>query len=119
MRHDVSVTRAMISTSSHLRRFASRRAVVTCALGAVLAAGCNSSAPPQNAAPAAAPPAAAPASAKPSGPRIYVSDEQGRDVVVIDVAAGEVVGRIEVGKRPRGLRLTRDGKQLMIALSGS
>ena len=48
-----------------------------------------------------------------------MSDETGRDVVVVDPVAGEVVGRIEVGKRPRGLRLTKDGKQLMIALSGS
>ena len=36
----------------------------------------------------------------------------GRDVVVIDPSSGAVVGRIEVGKRPRGLKLTRDGKQL-------
>ena len=50
---------------------------------------------------------------------MYVSDETGRDVVVIDPESGTVVGRIEVGKRPRGVRLTHDGKQLLIALSGS
>src|SRR5215217_3586691 len=99
MRHDVSVTRPMISTSSRARRLASTRVVVMYALAAAMAAGCNSSAPPQNAAPAATPSTAAPPpAAKPSGPRIYVSDETGRDVVVIDAVAGEVVGRIEVGK---------------------
>src|SRR5881394_1675492 len=31
----------------------------------------------------------------------------------------EVVARIPVGKRPRGLKLARDGKTLYVALSGS
>jgi len=48
-----------------------------------------------------------------------VSDETGGKVVVINVESGEVVGRYEVGKRPRALRLSRDGAQLFIALSGS
>ncbi len=93
-------------------------AVMSCA--AFLSSACKGSpTPSQTAAPA---PAAAPQPAppvNPNGPRIYVSDETGRDVVVIDPDAGLVVGRIEVGKRPRGLRLSKDGKQLFIALSGS
>jgi DNA-binding beta-propeller fold protein YncE len=48
-----------------------------------------------------------------------VSDETGGAVVVIDPAAGTVVGRIAVGKRPRGIRLSPDGTQLFVALSGS
>jgi YVTN family beta-propeller protein len=96
-------------------------AFVFVALGCVVAvvSGCKgTSTPPQNATPA--PQAAAPAPAvNPNGPRIYVSDETGRDVVVIDPDAGQVVARIEVGKRPRGVRLSKDGKQLFIALSGS
>ena len=36
-----------------------------------------------------------------------------------DPEAGTVVERIAVGKRPRGIRLSRDGKQLLVALSGS
>jgi YVTN family beta-propeller protein len=84
---------------------------------ALLSTGCKGSSP-QSAAPAPVPAPQAPL-VNPAGPRIYVSDETGRDVVVIDPEAGQVVGRIEVGKRPRGVRLTRDGKQLLIALSGS
>jgi len=39
--------------------------------------------------------------------------------VVIDANTTEVVERIQVGKRPRGIRISRDGKQLYVALSGS
>jgi YVTN family beta-propeller protein len=51
--------------------------------------------------------------------RVYVSDETGTQVVIIDPATGQVAGRIEVGKRPRGLKVSPDGKQLFVALSGS
>ena len=40
-------------------------------------------------------------------------------VVVIDTATAQVVERITVGKRPRGIRLSRDGTMLFVALSGS
>jgi YVTN family beta-propeller protein len=48
-----------------------------------------------------------------------VTDETGGMVVVIDPAGGQVLARVPVGKRPRGVRLSRDGRQLFIALSGS
>jgi YVTN family beta-propeller protein len=48
-----------------------------------------------------------------------VSDETGGAIVVIDPAAGTVVHRIAVGKRPRGIRLSHDGTRLFVALSGS
>jgi YVTN family beta-propeller protein len=51
--------------------------------------------------------------------RLYVSNEQGGDVAILDPEAGVVVGRISVGKRPRGLRLLPDGRHLLVALSGS
>jgi YVTN family beta-propeller protein len=54
-----------------------------------------------------------------SGPRLYVSDETGGNIVIVDPARGEVVDRIPVGKRPRGLHLTHDGSQVLVALSGS
>lgn len=50
---------------------------------------------------------------------IYVSDETGGHVDVVDPAAGTLVERISVGKRPRGIVLSRDGSQLYVALSGS
>ncbi len=54
-----------------------------------------------------------------SGTRLYVSDERGGDVVIVDPDAGSVVGRIAVGKRPRGIQLSPDRKLLYVALSGS
>jgi YVTN family beta-propeller protein len=75
--------------------------------------GCSQPAPAP--APASAP-AGAPA---PAGPRVYVSDETGTEIVVIDAATRQVAQRIAVGKRPRGLRLSNDGTRLYVALSGS
>ena len=52
-------------------------------------------------------------------PMLYVTDEEGGSVVVVDPVAGQVAGRFAVGKRPRGLRPSRDGRTLYVALSGS
>jgi YVTN family beta-propeller protein len=54
-----------------------------------------------------------------AGEHLYVTNEQTGDVHVIDVATETVVGKIAVGKRPRGLKLSPDGKHLYVALSGS
>ena len=83
-----------------------RRVVVlgpVVALIAVAAGACRGDTPP---------PAAAPQ-------RVYVSNETAGTVAVIDPATGNVLAAIPVGKRPRGLRVSRDGKQLYVALSGS
>src|SRR5262249_42374571 len=50
---------------------------------------------------------------------VYVSTEAGNEVVVIDPERASVIARIPVGKRPRGLKLSRDGKKLFVAESGS
>lgn len=50
--------------------------------------------------------------------RAYVSNEDGHTVTVFDTQRDAVVATIEVGKRPRGLKLTRDGSRLFVALSG-
>jgi YVTN family beta-propeller protein len=50
---------------------------------------------------------------------LYVSDETGGHVDIVDPAAGTLVDRIRVGKRPRGIVLSPDGSQLYVALSGS
>ena len=39
-------------------------------------------------------------------------------MVVIEVSSGQI-SRIPVGKRPRGIRVSPDGKNLLVALSGS
>jgi PQQ-dependent catabolism-associated beta-propeller protein len=50
--------------------------------------------------------------------RAYVSNEDGETVSVIDTQKNEVVATIAVGKRPRGLKLNRDGSRLYVAVSG-
>lgn len=57
--------------------------------------------------------------AQPRTERVFVSNEDSGDISVIDVASSRVVASIPVGKRPRGLRLSADGKELYVALSGS
>ena len=52
------------------------------------------------------------------GERVYVSDEDGGNVVVISTSSDAVIARIPVGKRPRGLRVSPDGTRLFVALSG-
>jgi PQQ-dependent catabolism-associated beta-propeller protein len=50
--------------------------------------------------------------------RAYVTNEDGESVSVLDTDKAEVVATVNVGKRPRGMKLSRDGKQLYIAVSG-
>lgn len=50
--------------------------------------------------------------------RVYVSAEHAGVVAVLD-GTGKVVQRIAVGTRPRGLRLSPDGRTLYVAVSGS
>src|SRR5918994_2055149 len=84
-------------------------AFVVCAF---LLTSCTRSEPPASeTAPAAAPSFAA--------GRLFVTNEQGGDISVVDVAAQRVVATIPVGKRPRGIRLSPDGSLLYVALSGS
>src|SRR4051812_43430058 len=50
---------------------------------------------------------------------LYVSNERSGDVTVLDGASLSVIRTIAVGKRPRGLHLTPNGRQLLVATSGS
>jgi YVTN family beta-propeller protein len=50
--------------------------------------------------------------------RAYVSNEDEHTVTVIDTQSMQVVSTVPVGKRPRGLKLSPDGKQLYVAVSG-
>lgn len=52
-------------------------------------------------------------------PRVYVTNEDDGTVTAIDAASFEVVGTVSVGQRPRGVRVSGDGKWLYVALSGS
>ena len=52
------------------------------------------------------------------GERAYVSNEDGNSVSVIDTARAQVVATIDVGKRPRGMKIDRAGARLFVAVSG-
>src|SRR2546426_11701888 len=50
------------------------------------------------------------------GPQLYVSNEISNTISVIAPATGSVVGTITVGKRPRGMALSPDGRTAYVAL---
>src|SRR5215475_8622565 len=50
---------------------------------------------------------------------IYVTNEASGDLSVIDAANNEVIATIPLGKRPRGIHITPDKKNIFVALSGS
>ncbi len=57
--------------------------------------------------------------AQAAGYQIYVSNEQSGDVTVIDGTSLKAVATIPVGKRPRGIHASPDGKTVYVALSGT
>ncbi|HKQ15888.1 MAG TPA: cytochrome D1 domain-containing protein [Steroidobacteraceae bacterium] len=50
--------------------------------------------------------------------RLYVSNEDGQSVTVLDTETGAAIETIAIGKRPRGLKLNADGSRLFVAVSG-
>src|SRR5688572_723730 len=89
------------------------RAIVLGVLAAALVSCSSPSAPPP------AEPAARADPPAPTAGRLFVTNETGGDISVVDVALQKVVATIPVGKRPRGIRLSADGATLFVALSGS
>jgi YVTN family beta-propeller protein len=57
--------------------------------------------------------------AEPSGFLVCVSNERSDDVTIIDGSSQQVLATIPVGKRPRGIHASPDGKTLFVAVSGS
>lgn len=55
----------------------------------------------------------------PAGELAYVTNEGSGELTIIDTSNDSVVGTIPVGTRPRGIRLTQDGRTVFVALSGS
>jgi len=54
-----------------------------------------------------------------SGYRVYVTNETSGDLSVIDGSTLEVLSTVPLGKRPRGIHASPDGRTIYIALSGS
>jgi YVTN family beta-propeller protein len=57
--------------------------------------------------------------AAPASYRIVVSNEKSGDITVIDGATFQAQATIPVGKRPRGIHASPDGKTIYVALSGT
>ena len=57
--------------------------------------------------------------ADPTPWRAYVTNEKSGTLSVIEGPAHQVVATVSLGKRPRGFKISPDGKQLFVALSGS
>src|SRR5215510_2378058 len=57
--------------------------------------------------------------AEPPSYLVFVTNERSGDVTVIDGATDGVVGSFPVGKRPRGIHATPDGRRVFVTLSGS
>jgi quinoprotein dehydrogenase-associated probable ABC transporter substrate-binding protein len=51
--------------------------------------------------------------------RVYVTNEDAGTISIISTAAQKVVGEVQVGTRPRGVEVSRDGELIYVALSGS
>lgn len=51
--------------------------------------------------------------------RVYVTNEVSGDLTIIDPDLRQVIARVAVGRRPRGIVPSADGRLLYIALSGS
>ena len=99
-----------------------RNDLTFCATLALLAAGCQGGETPARA------PADSAAAGAPAGERgasaapallAYVTNEDSQELTVIDTRGDSVVASIPVGTRPRGVRVTGDGKTVFVALSGS
>jgi len=65
------------------------------------------------------PPARDQAAASEAGELVYVSNEDSRNLTVIDARNDSVIATIEVGTRPRGVKVSPDGQRVYVALTGS
>jgi len=52
-------------------------------------------------------------------PLVFVTNEDSDNVTIIDSGIDSVIATVPAGKRPRGVRLSPDGKTLFVAVSGS
>jgi YVTN family beta-propeller protein len=50
---------------------------------------------------------------------VFVTNEFSGDLSLVDGSSGKVLGTYPLGKRPRGVKLSPDGRVLYVALSGS
>src|SRR3954470_15708197 len=94
------------------------RSAAACSLPLlVLFAAACSREPAKPAPAAAAAPAAAPT--PPPAVRVYVTNETSGDLTIINGDTQAILATAPLGKRPRGIQASPDGRSLYVALSGS
>lgn len=100
-------------------RIVDTRFIITLVCTTLALAACGGGQPREDtsAAGSAKPATAAPTLQGPYG--VYVTNEVSGDLSVIDPATHTAIATLPLGKRPRGIRVSPDGAQLYIALSGS
>jgi YVTN family beta-propeller protein len=93
---------------------------------ALLASSCSNPTPPAATETATKAPASTSSATSPAaipewkaGYRVFVTNETSGDLSIIDGTTHEVIGTVALGKRPRGIHASPDGKLLYVALSGS
>ena len=91
--------------------------VLICVAATVVA--CGGGAPPTDPSPEPAAETVAAESTTPPPYRIYVTNERSGDLTVIAGDTHEVIATVPLGKRPRGIKVGPDRRQLFVALSGS
>jgi YVTN family beta-propeller protein len=57
--------------------------------------------------------------AAPAAYRVYVTNERSGDLTVIEGTGFNVIATVPVGKRPRGIHVSPDGKTVYVAVSGT
>ena len=62
---------------------------------------------------------AAPPPPPPPSAYAYVTNEDSHDLTIINADNDSVIGTIPVGTRPRGVKVSHDGKLVFVALTGS
>lgn len=50
---------------------------------------------------------------------VYVTNEDAGTISIISTATQKMIGEVQVGTRPRGIEVSRDGELIYVALSGS
>src|SRR6185369_5795544 len=106
------------SMPSNLRSHDFLRPPAAAALVALLAAACGrGDAPPPPTTDSTA--GAAQTAARGKALLAYVTNEDSQDLTIIDTRTDSVVATISVGTRPRGVKVSPDGKTIFVALSGS
>jgi YVTN family beta-propeller protein len=54
----------------------------------------------------------------PDGKRVFISDLDAGEILVLDVAGRKEIRRIKVGKSPEGILVTPDGSRVYAAVTG-